>query len=200
MFDPFMAAHSYYDSHFDIKTIKVLPGEFFATQNDVMISTVLGSCVSVCLWDGQAGVGGLNHFMLPQIAAPDENSLLAASGRYGVYAMELLINQLLKIGAARHRLQAKVFGGGKVLRNMNYMNVGQRNVSFVIDLLRQESIPIISQDVLGMHPRKVCFFPKTGKVMLKRLRILHNDTIIEREKAYLNELKNRPMSGQVDLF
>ena len=200
MFDPHLATSSYYDRRFNIQAIKVLPGEYYATQDDTMIVTVLGSCVSVCLRDRYSGIGGLNHFMLPHDSSQDENSVIAASGRYGLYAMELLINQLLKMGAIRNRLEAKVFGGGQVLKNMTFMNVGQRNVSFVFDHLKKESIPVVSQDVLDIYPRKVCFFPKTGKVMLKKIHSLHNNTIIDREKAYLHEIDTQPISGEVDLF
>lgn len=200
MFDPHLATSSYYDRRFNTQAIKVLPGEYYATQDDTMIVTVLGSCVSVCLRDRYSGIGGLNHFMLPHDSSHDENSLIAASGRYGLYAMELLINQLLKMGAIRNRLEAKVFGGGQVLKNMTFMNVGERNVSFVFEHLKNESIPIISKDVLDTYPRKVCFFPKTGKVMLKKIHSLHNNTIIEREKAYLQEIDTKPVSGAVDLF
>lgn len=200
MFDPHLATNSYYDRHFDIQSIKVLPGEYYATGDNLMICTVLGSCVSVCLRDRQSGIGGLNHFMLPHDSSQDANSVVAASGRYGLYAMELLINQLLKMGANRNRFEAKVFGGGQVLKNMTFMNVGQRNVSFVLEHLKNESIPIVGQDVLDIYPRKVCFFPKTGKVMLKKIHSLHNNTIIEREKAYLHEIDNQPVAGEIDLF
>lgn len=200
MFDPHLATSSFFDRQFNIQAIKVLPGEYYATQDDTMIVTVLGSCVSVCLRDRYTGIGGLNHFMLPHDSSQDEHSVIAASGRYGLYAMELLINQLLKMGAVRNRLEAKVFGGGQVLKNMTFMNVGQRNVSFVFDHLKQESIPVVSQDVLDIYPRKVCFFPKTGKVMLKKIHSLHNTTIIDREKAYLQEIDTRQVSGEVDLF
>lgn len=200
MIDSHFATSQYYDHRFSRQAIKVLPGQYFATQSDALIVTVLGSCVSVCLRDRQSGVGGLNHFMLPHDSSNDENSVVAASGRYGLYAMEMLINQLLKLGANRSRLEAKVFGGGQVLKNMTFMNVGQRNVAFVLEHLHQESIPVVGKDVLDVYPRKVCFFPKSGKVMLKKIHSLHNNTIMEREKAYLHEIDTQPISGDVDLF
>lgn len=200
MIDPHMAISCYFDRRFNQQAIKVLPGEFYATQTDALIVTVLGSCVSVCLRDRQTGIGGLNHFMLPHDSSQDEKSVVAASGRYGLYAMELLINQLLKLGAQRNRLEAKVFGGGQVLKNMTFMNVGQRNVAFVFDHLKKESIPVVSQDVLDTYPRKVCFFPQSGKVMLKKIHSLHNNTIMDRENAYLQLIDNQPISGDIDLF
>lgn len=194
------ATNRYYDRYFDTHAVKVLPGQYFATSDDTMIVTVLGSCVSVCLRDRLTGVGGLNHFMLPHDSSAEAGSVVAASGRYGLYAMELLVNHLLKLGANRNRLEAKVFGGGQVLKNMNFINIGQRNVSFVLEHLKQEAIPVIGQDVLDIYPRKVYFFPQTGKVMLKKIHSLHNTTILDREKAYLHEIETRPVSGAVDLF
>lgn len=198
--DEHLATNSYYDRYFDAQAVKVLPGQYFATHGETMIVTVLGSCVSVCLRDRLTGVGGLNHFMLPHDSNAEANSLVAASGRYGLYAMELLVNHLLKLGASRNRLEAKVFGGGQVLKNMTFMNVGQRNVNFVMAHLRNESIPVIGKDVLDIYPRKVYFFPKTGKVMLKKIHSLHNTTIIDREKAYMHEIETQPVAGEVDLF
>ena len=91
------------------------------------------------------------------------------SGRYGSYAMELLINELMKRGATRSTLEAKVFGGGQVIAGMNTMNVGQRNTEFVLDYLKTERIPVVSKDVMDVYPRKVCFLPHCGKAMVKRL-------------------------------
>ncbi|QEW06129.1 chemoreceptor glutamine deamidase CheD [Nitrincola iocasae] len=198
--DEHLATNCYYDRYFDTQAVKVLPGQYFATHDDTMIVTVLGSCVSVCLRDRLSGIGGMNHFMLPHDSGADSDSLIAASGRYGVYAMELLVNHLLKLGASRSRLEAKVFGGGQVLKNMSFMNVGQRNVKFVMKHLRNESIPVLGKDVLDIYPRKVYFFPQTGKVMLKKIHSLHNSTIIDREKAYMHEIETQPMTGEVDLF
>ena len=107
----------YFDPHFKVDTAKILPGEYYATNKDMALVTVLGSCVSACLRDRESGIGGMNHFMLP-----DEGKLvgshgnISAGGRYGVHAMELLINQILKLGGRRDRLEAKVFGGGNVLQ------------------------------------------------------------------------------------
>lgn len=194
------ATNEYFDRQFGLSAVKVLPGEYYVTNGSTLIVTVLGSCVSVCLRDKDLGIGGLNHFLLPQDNTVYENRLIAPSGRYGVYAMELLINHLLKLGARKNRLEAKVFGGGRVLKHMTLMNVGDRNVRFVLEHLASESIPVVAQDVLDTYPRKVYFFPKTGKVMLKKIRSLHNTTILEREQAYLQAIATQPISGAVDLF
>ena len=118
--------------------MKVLPGEYFVDDEDILIMTTLGSCIAACLWDRNAQVGGMNHFMLPEGVGD-------SGGRYGSYAMELLINEMLKRGATRSTLEAKVFGGGQVISGMNTMNVGERNTSFVLDYLKTERIPVVSQ-------------------------------------------------------
>ncbi|KAA0875673.1 chemoreceptor glutamine deamidase CheD [Nitrincola tapanii] len=197
--DPHLASNHYYDRHFATEAVKVLPGEYFATEEETMIVTVLGSCVSVCLRDRLTGVGGMNHFLLPHDRS-GETGPLAASGRYGLYAMELLVNHLLKLGANRQRLEAKVFGGGQVLKTLQFSQVGERNVAFVFEHLRKESIPVVAKDVLDLYPRKVYFFPQTGRVLLKKIRSMHNSTIIDREKAYLQQVETRPVAGAVDLF
>ena len=137
--------------------------------------------------------------MLPNDSS-NQRGLLTESARYGVYAMELLINHLLKLGANRNRLEAKVFGGGNVLRGMTVNNVGERNAEFVLDYLHNEEIPIFAQDLLGEYPRKVYFFPDTGKVMVRKIKSIHNTTIMDRESEYRMRVKYTPKSGGVELF
>lgn len=198
--DEHFALSHYYDPKFSTQAVKVLPGEYYATQGEEMIVTVLGSCVAVCLRDRVSGVGGLNHFLLPHDRT-SKDSPLTESARYGVYAMELLINHLLKIGAQRNRLDAKVFGGGNVIKDITFARVGERNVSFVLNHLRQEGIPILGKDLLDNYPRKVHFFPHSGRVMLKKIKSLHNSTLIEREKGYLRKVEYKACSGgEVNLF
>lgn len=153
----------WYDTQFKSIAVKVKPGEYAAYNEDILIATVLGSCIAACIWDAQTAIGGMNHFMLPDASTSDEG------GRYGAFAMEVLINHLLKIGARRNGLQAKIFGGGRVMAGMNSFDIGERNTRFATDYLRTEGIPIVGQDVLGPHPRKVVFWPNTGKAMIKRL-------------------------------
>lgn len=194
-----LAPNSYYDRHFDKEAVKILPGEYYVTKGDKLIVTVLGSCVAVCLRDKVSCVGGMNHFLLPNDGS-NQSGLLTESARYGVYAMELLINHLLKLGANRNRLEAKVFGGGNVLRGMTVNNVGERNAEFVLDYLRNEEIPIFAQDLLGEYPRKVYFFSDTGKVMVRKIKSIHNTTILDRESEYRMRVKYTPKSGGVELF
>jgi chemotaxis protein CheD len=194
-----LAPTTYYDRHFERHAVKILPGEYFVTNGDKLIVTVLGSCVAVCLRDKVNGIGGMNHFLLPNDGT-NETGLLTESARYGVYAMELLVNHLLKMGATRARMEAKVFGGGNVLPGLKINNVGQRNVEFVLDYLQTERIPVVAKDLLDDYPRKVYFFPDTGKVLVKKIKSLHNTTIVDRESEYRMKVKFTPKSGEVELF
>jgi chemotaxis protein CheD len=139
----------------------------------------------------------MNHFMLPD---GGDSGPVSASMRYGGYAMEVLINDLLKAGARRENLEAKVFGGGAVLRGFTAMNVGERNAAFVTQFLKTERIPVLAEDLNDVYPRKVYFFPRTGKVLVKKLMQTHNDTLARRELDYAKRLKVEPVGGEIDLF
>lgn len=191
-------ASKYLDRHFNRQAMKILPGEFYATSQDEVIVTVLGSCVAACLMDPIAMVGGMNHFMLPVKQGERETDVFYAA-RYGVAAMEFLINNLLHLGAERDRLVAKAFGGGRVMKGLS-SDVGDQNITFVRQFLRDESIPVWSEDLGGLHPRKVYFFPHTGQVLVKRIESTHNDTVLVRELSYLQEFNRAPMDGDVELF
>ena len=193
--NPGEASFFYNDYHFQYDAVKVLPGEYFVSGEDLIIMTVLGSCISACIWDGKVRVGGMNHFMLPDGDSAD------GFGRYGSYAMELLINEMLKKGARRESMQAKVFGGAQVMAGFTTMNVGARNTKFVLDYLVAERIPVVSQDVLDIHPRKVCFFPTTGKALVKRLAHSHPETLaVEERKGNAASVAKATAGGSVDLF
>jgi chemotaxis protein CheD len=194
-----LATNVYYDRTFDRDAAKILPGEYYFTGKDMLIVTVLGSCVAACIRDRVSGVGGMNHFMLPD-SGGDADSPVSASMRYGTYAMEILINELLKAGARRENLEAKVFGGGNVLRGFISINVGERNAQFVRDYLRAEKIRITAEDLNDIHPRKVYFFPRTGKVLVKKLKQLNNNTLVNREQDYASRLQTSKVSGDVELF
>lgn len=190
----------YFDRTFDCNAAKISPGEYYYTDQDMVIVTVLGSCVSACIRDNISGIGGMNHFMLPDSAAADKDSPVSESMRYGTYAMEVLINQLLRNGARRENLEAKIFGGGNVLKSFTTMNVGDRNAIFVRKFLKEERIRVLSEDLLDIYPRKVYYFPKTGKVLVKKLKNMHNDTLVQREEAYASKLKVSEVGGEIDLF
>ena len=183
------ASFFFYDSHFKSDAVKVLPGEYFVYGSDIVMTTTLGSCIATCLWDCDAGIGGMNHFMLPDGRSD--------SGRYGAYAMELLINELMKLGATRSRLEAKLFGGAQVIDGMRTLNIGEHNTDFAIRYLEAERIPVVSNDVRGPHPRKVCFVPASGKAMVKRLAAAHPDALVPLPRAVLPADAG---AGSVDLF
>lgn len=192
-----MAPNLYFDRTHEIDAAKILPGEYYATTRDMLLVTVLGSCVAACIRDKVSGIGGMNHFMLP-----DNNSESGwnVGGRYGTYAMEMLINQLQKLGAERKNLEAKVFGGGNVIAGMTQTNVGERNAKFVLDFLKTERIPVAAKDLLDIYPRKVYFFPQTGKVLVKKLKKVHNQTIEDRELQYRSRLQVSKVEGDIELF
>ncbi len=194
-----LAKNVYYDRTFDCDAAKILPGEYYFTPKDMLIVTVLGSCVAACIRDRVTGIGGMNHFMLPD-SSTDADSPVSASMRYGTYAMEVLINDLLKAGARRENLEAKVFGGGNVLRGFVAINVGERNAQFVRQYLKAEGIRVVAEDLNDIHPRKVYFFPRSGKVLVKKLKQLNNNTLVNREQDYANRLQSKPVAGDVELF
>lgn len=189
----------YFDRSFNLDAARLLPGEYFATNNEMLLITTLGSCVSACIRDTRTGIGGMNHFMLPE-SANESSGWGPSSTRYGAYAMEMLINNLLKLGARRENLEAKLFGGGAVIRQMQTMNVGERNAKFGVEYLQTEGIPITAQDLLDIYPRRVAFFPKTGKVLVKKLQLTQSEEIISREKTYQSSLQTETVSGDIELF
>ena len=198
-YEEIQAPNLYFDRNFNIDAVKILPGEYYGTTREMVLVTVLGSCVAACIRDRVSGIGGMNHFMLPD-SGQDQSNPMSTSARYGTYAMEMLINQITKLGAKRANLEAKLFGGGNVLRGFTVANVGERNSAFALAYLDTEKIQIVAKDLLDIYPRKVYFFPKTGKVMVKKLRNVHNNTIVERETDYSTRLRQTPVSGDVELF
>ncbi len=187
----------YMDRHFNLPAAKIGPGEVYATQRDMLIVTVLGSCVSACVRDPDAQVGGMNHLMLPHHEGEREGPV-SESARYGAYAMEVLVNHLLSLGARRDRLEAKIFGAGRIVPGMS--DVGAKNARFAVDYLEREKIPVLARD-LGRHEAsKVYFFPRTGRVLVKRLKALRNDTVLTRERDYAERLDELAKGGAADLF
>jgi chemotaxis protein CheD len=189
------ASFFFYEAHFKADAVKVLPGEFFVHDEDLLIMTTLGSCIACCLWDRERRIGGMNHFMLP------DGGGAADGGRYGSFAMELLINEMMKRGASRLAMEAKVFGGGAVISGMNSINVGERNTRFVMEYLKTERIPVVSKDVLDVYPRKVCFFPASGKAMVKRLASGNTEALAAQDRAAAaSAVPAASAGGSIDLF
>lgn len=196
----FSHINRYWDKMNSIYAAKLLPGEYYITLHGELIVTVLGSCVSACVRDRVFGIGGMNHFMLP--AGSEDGSSNAtwnsAATRYGNFAMEALINDILKNGGRRENLEVKVFGGGMILENMT--NIGKQNINFVREFIHTEGLTLLAEDLGDIYPRKVYYFPQTGKVKMKKLRSVRNSTIVERETSYMDSLESKPIEGEIDLF
>lgn len=179
---------------------KILPGEYYVTKEDELVVTVLGSCISACIRDKTLGVGGMNHFMLPVDTRVSKSPMDAASGaaRYGNFAMEHLINDILKIGGTKENLEVKIVGGGRIITNMS--NIGLQNIRFIREYIQTEGLTVVGEHVGGDHPRKVVYHPRTGKANVKQLISVRNATIYDRERRYMRDLKEEPVGGEVELF
>ena len=196
----------YWDGLNKVWSAKILPGELYVSSHGEMISTVLGSCISVCIRDTKKGIGGMNHFMLPQTNefssdSWGSNSVTSAS-RYGNWAMEYLINAIIKLGGEKKNFEVKVFGGGQMMASMT--DIGQKNILFVYQYLAEEQLNIVASDVGDIYARKVLFFPDTGSVKVRRIKNVKNDTIIRRETEYEKhvgvESKSEGDTSNIELF
>ena len=175
--DPQYATTRYFDREFATAAVKILPGEYFATADGTAITTLLGSCVSACLYDKERGVGGMNHFMLPKVllkanatrcpSAYGPTCTNPCSSRYGECAFKHLLERLEFLGARRTCLVAKLFGGGRVMAGG--ADIGEKNGAFALGYLEERGIPLIASDLGDCCPRKIIFFPATGRVFVKRL-------------------------------
>ncbi|HEX6999718.1 MAG TPA: chemoreceptor glutamine deamidase CheD [Gammaproteobacteria bacterium] len=176
---------------------KLLPGQFHVAVADELIMTLLGSCVAACIFDPVRGIGGMNHFLLPDPGAGEQAAAPASvSNRYGVFAMESLINSLLTRGASRSRLLVKLFGGARILPQLS--DVGRRNIDFVRRFVATEGLSIVAEDLGGEHPRKILMQPASGRVRVKKLPALAPQSIGAREKRYLEQIDTP--RGSVELF
>ena len=199
----FQHMKSYWDPIENVDVVRILAGECYVTHCDEMITTVLGSCVSACIRDTVAGIGGMNHFMLPTEKAERSGNAAAhglnADAAYGGYAMEFLINSILKYGGRRERLEVKIFGGGRIIGGI--VDIGLENINFIRAYLRTEGLKVVAEDVGGDFPRRMAYFPAAGIVRLKKLRNVSNETIVQQESAYLANLRREAaQGGEVELF
>jgi chemotaxis protein CheD len=189
----------YRDPRFDAIAVKVFPGEHFVTANpDEMLVTILGSCVTACIRDPLAGVGGMNHFMLPEAMGGGWDTA-SGSMRYGNVAMERLINDILVRGGIRQRLEIKVFGGGNVMKGAT-SNIGHRNADFVETYLVAENLQIAAHHLRGSLPRRVHYFPSTGRVMLLELQRTEQEAVVRSEGLYKSKIQIEPIAGSAELF
>jgi len=183
---------------------KLLPGEYYVTRGEEVITTVLGSCISACIRDPSAQVGGMNHFMLPEDSSSGDGNrwldpVAGLATRYGSHAMESLINELLKLGANRGRFEIKLFGAGRILASVT--DVGARNIAFVHEYLKTEGFRALAEDLGDIYPRRVAYFPSTGKVKVRKLRPLEATAIAEAERQYLTDIgTGASKGGDVELF
>jgi len=192
----------YWDQRHDIFAAKIKPGEYYVSVYGEMIATVLGSCISACIRDPVSGIGGMNHFMLPENSGHSsgawENTAVSTEARYGNIAMERLINVIIANGGIRKNLEVKVFGGGKVLNLKT--DIGGNNIDFVKKYILKEGFKIASEDVGGVYPRKVQYFPLSGRVRVKKLFRMHNETVVKRETEYIDTIRHEKITGKVDIF
>jgi len=194
------ASRGYFDPRFNARIITVsLGGQELTSAVGEVLSTVLGSCVAACLRDSSAGVGGMNHFLLPGEPA-DAAESPSDDLRFGVTAMELLINALLKAGALRSRLEAKVFGGAAVLGQEGADSVGGRNAAFALRFLACEGIPVIARDLGGNVPRRANYEPATGRAWVNRLTAPRALGIAEAETTYRQSLRSRNPAINLEIF
>lgn len=194
----FRHINRYWDREHQHWSAKILPGEYYVTDSPhEVIATTLGSCVSACVRDAHQGIGGMNHFMLP-VQASAESGWVNTATRYGSFAMEHLINDILKQGGDRRNLEVKLCGGGKILAGMT--DIGRRNIEFIKEYLKTEGLRLIAEDLGDIYPRKVLYYPGSGIMRVRKLRRLHNDTVIRREQAYREELETQPVTGDVEIF
>lgn len=191
----FENVHHHWDAAANSWIVQILPGEFYVTAGKEIIATVLGSCVSTCIRDRETGLGGMNHFMLPEDPNKDRRG---DALRYGCFALERLLNELFKRGARREALEIKVFGGGQVIAAMS--DIGRSNVEFVRQYLGDENLPVAVEDVGGHWARRVRYFPASGKVLVKHLPMKDAARIGTREESFRDKLRHERVAGDVELF
>lgn len=193
-----VATRRFFDTATQTWMVKVFPGEYFVTgKTDEVLVTVLGSCVSACIRDPRAGIGGMNHFMLPHSKAGNWAGDLQST-RFGNFAMEKLINELLKAGCSRNSLEIKVFGGGNVTDTQNA--IGTDNSDFILRYLEAEGLRCVAQDLRGQLPRRIHYTPATGKVIRRLLGTGESSAVAREEKAYVSRLSQRSAGGEIQLF
>jgi chemotaxis protein CheD len=191
----FEQLHHHWDAAVKSWIVQILPGEFYVTYSDEIIATVLGSCVSTCVRDRRTGLGGMNHFMLPD---DPRNDPKGDALRYGCFAVERLLNELFKRGAHRDALEIKVFGGGQVIAGMG--DIGRSNIEFVREYLQDEQLTAAVEDVGGPWARRVRYHPSSGKAWVKHLSMREADKVRDREQSFRSKLRSERLAGEVELF
>ena len=192
----------YWDQPHGCFVARVLPGEFYVTRHAEAVSTVLGSCVSACIRDTRLNVGGMNHFMLPLDASLGSSAwgeAASSATRYGNVAMELLVNEILKLGGRREHLEIKLVGGGHVLAEMT-TDIGRRNIEFVRNFIQKEGYRVAGEDMGDRFARRVIYFPQSGRMRVRKLVTERDESLAAQERAYLKRLDTTPLEGEIELF
>jgi chemotaxis protein CheD len=202
-FEGFTHIHRYWDEREHAVMARVQPGDFYVGRGEEIALTILGSCVSACIWVPRYGIGGMNHFMLPegQRGQQDRWNRLdktSASTRYGNFAMERLVNELLKVGARREELEIKLVGGGRMWSS--HTDVGSRNIAFVLEYLRAERLRVVATDVGGDHARRVHYHLGVGRLRVLKLTSTGAQDVRAAEERYKAEVEKEPVGGDVELF
>lgn len=193
----------FFNRKLNVTVIRIDQGSCYVTGSDAeMLSTVLGSCISACVRDTELHIGGMNHFLLPASEEASwtnkQGDIASAHLRYGNFAMEQLINGILKRGGTRENLEIKIFGGGNVLKGNG--GVGHRNADFVEQYLRDEGYTVAAADLRGDLPRKIQYFPTTGRVQMKKLDTQHSKTIIREEENRRKKTRVVEEAGSIELW
>ncbi|HDH98011.1 MAG TPA: hypothetical protein ENF70_02620 [Deltaproteobacteria bacterium] len=193
--------YRFYSHKLKKPVITLMSGEYFVTQNGEVLHTIVGSCITTCIYDEKTKAAGMNHFLLPGMVHPDE-ILSSEVARYGMFAMELLIGELIKLGARRKRLRAKVFGGGNVLNfRRDDHDITGSNVRFAKKFLELEGIPAVKVDVGGNAGRKIFFFTDSHRVLLKRFDMRKDKRSFQNEDLYKRRIfQGRLARSRVVLF
>ncbi len=173
--------------------VKVVAGDYYVSSQDEVICTVLGSCVSTCIRDTTIGVGGINHFLLPDA----DCDILSSSNRYGVFAMEQLINAIIKYGGQRENFEIKVVGGGNMMAGAN--DIGQRNIAFVQQFLKTEGLAVSALDVGGLQARRIQYIAKTGQLMVQKLKDSNNERTMALELENQRSIQQQT-NDDIELF
>ncbi len=191
----FEKVHSFWDPRWKRYAVKVKPGEYYIADQDMVITTVLGSCVSACIVDPKLKLGGLNHFMLPSGSADED---ISRSSRYGLFAMEQLINEMMKHGCDRDRMEVKLTGGGNMMTGIS--NIGQQNIDFILKYIEDEDLNLIAKDLGGDQARRVVYFPTEGRMLVNKLDHREDQRLIAEERSYQADVETHLDDSDVELF
>lgn len=187
----FESVHRFWDTPRSRFIAKILPGQFYVTKHQEVIATILGSCISVCIRDAQVGIGGMNHFLLPGGSARQVHDEIVQGkkcARYGIHAMEMLIKQLLRYGARKENLEVKVTGGAQIISANG--DVGEHNIAFIREYMEIHGLKIVAEDVAGNMPRKVLYFPDSGRLMVKKLADRERGHVRRREDKFIHSIED----------